>query len=88
LASSMLLFTLNRSHPGADVWGPWVQETVAAVTFPALGLLILSRRPLHPIGWLFCGAGLAGGLDHFCGEYAIYALQARPDTLPDGEVSA
>jgi hypothetical protein len=71
-----------------DVWGPWVQETVAALTFPALGLFILSRRPQHRIGWLFCLAGLAGGLDHFFGEYAIYALQTRPDTLPGGEVSA
>jgi len=33
-------------------------------------------------------AGLAGGLDHFFGEYAIYTLQAQPDTLPGGEVSA
>jgi hypothetical protein len=88
LASSLLLFVLNRSHPGVDLWGPWVQETVAAATFPALGILILSRRPQHPIGWLFCGAGLAGGLDHFFGEYAIYALQARPDSLLGGEVSA
>jgi hypothetical protein len=88
LAFALLLFALNRSHPGVDVWGPWVQETVATVTFPAIGLLILSRRPQHPIGWLFCGAGLAGGLDHFCGEYAIYALQARPDSLPGGEISA
>lgn len=88
LASSLLLFVLNRSHPGVDVWGPWVQETVAALTFPAIGILILARRPLHPIGWLFCLAGLAGGLDHFFGEYAIYALQAQPNSLPGGEISA
>ncbi len=88
LAFALLLFALNRSHPSVDVWGPWVQETVAALTFPALGLLILSRRPRHPVGWLFLWAGLAGGLDHFFGEYAIYALQARPDSLPGAEVSA
>jgi hypothetical protein len=88
LASSLLLFFLNRSHLGVDVWGPWVQETVAALTFPAIGILILLRRPQHPIGWLFLWAGLAGALDHFFGEYAIYALQVRPDPLPGGEVSA
>jgi len=88
LAFTLLLFVLNRSHPGVDVWGSWVQETVATLTFPAIGILILSRRPRHPVGWLFCGAGLAGGLDHFFGEYAIYALQARPDSLPGGEISA
>src|SRR5215216_2525675 len=58
LAFTLLLFAFNLSHPGVDIYGPWVQETVVAVTFPALGLLILSRRPPHPIGWLFCGAGL------------------------------
>jgi hypothetical protein len=88
LAFTLLLFAFNRSHPGVDVYGPWVQETVVAVTFPALGLLILSRRPQHRIGWLFCGAGLAGGLDHFCGEYAIYTQQAEPNSLPGGEISA
>jgi hypothetical protein len=88
LTFTLLLFAFNRSHPGVDVWGPWVQETVAVVAFPAIGLLILSRRPQHPIGWLFCGAGLAGGLDHFFGEYTIYALQARPDSVQGGEVSA
>ena len=88
MAFTLLLFAFNRSHPSVDVWGPWVQETVAALTFPVIGILILSRRPRHTVGWLFCWAGLAGGLDHFFGEYAIYALQAQPDSLPGGEVSA
>src|SRR5215216_4915334 len=88
LAFTLLLFAFNRSHPGVDVYGPWVQETVVAVTFPALGLLILSRRPQHPVGWLFCVAGFAAGLDHFCGEYAIYTQQAEPNSLPGGEISA
>ena len=88
LAFTLLLSAFNRSHPGVDVYGPWVQETVVAVTFPALGLLILSRRPQHSIGWLFCVAGFAAGLDHFCGEYAIYTQQAEPNSLPGGEISA
>jgi hypothetical protein len=88
LASTLLLFAFNRSHPDVDFYGPWVQDTVVAVTFPVLGLLILSRRPQHPIGWLFCWAGLAAGLNHFCGEYAIYALQSQPNSLPGGEISA
>ena len=88
LAFTLLLFAFNRSHPDVDVYGPWVQETVVAVTFPAPGLLILARRPQHPIGWLFCGAGLVAGLDHFCGEYAIYAQQVQANSLPGGEISA
>src|SRR5918997_1586007 len=88
LAPTLLLLAFNRYHSSVDVYGPWVQETVVAVTFPALGLLILSRRSEHPIGWLFCGAGLVAGLDHFCGEYAIYALQSQPNSVPGGEISA
>jgi hypothetical protein len=88
LAPTLLLFALNLFHPDVDVFGLWIQETVVAVTFPALGLLIVSRRPEHPIGWLFCGAGLVAGLDHFCGEYAIYALLVQPNTLPAGQAAA
>ena len=88
LAPTLLLFALNLLNPDVDVFGLWVQETVVAVTFPALGLLIISRRPEHPIGWLFCGAGLVAGLDHFCGEYAIYALLAQPNSLPAGQAAA
>ena len=38
LAFTLLLFAFDRSHPSVDVYGPWIQETVVAVTFPALGL--------------------------------------------------
>jgi hypothetical protein len=88
LAASLLLLTLNLSHPGVHVYDLWVQETVVAATFPALGLFIAFHRPEHPVGWLFCVAGLVGGVDHFCGEYATYALLAQPGSLPAGEAAA
>jgi transposase len=44
VAFTLPLFAFNRSHPDVDIYGPWVQETVVAMTFPALGFLILSRR--------------------------------------------
>jgi hypothetical protein len=89
LALTFLLFTLNLLHPGVEVdpiW--WIQGTVVGVTFPALGLLLASRRPEHPIGWLFCAAGLLEGLDLFCGEYSHYALLAQPGSLPGGQAAA
>jgi hypothetical protein len=66
----------------------WIESTVPAVTFPPLGLLLASRRPEHPIGWLLCAFGLLEGLDHFCGEYSVYALQAEPGSLPAGQAAA
>jgi hypothetical protein len=88
LAPTLLLFTSNLFNPEVEVYGLWVQGTFVGVIFPAIGLFLVSRRPEHPIGWLFCAAGLVVGLDHFCGEYAIYALLAQPGSLPAGQAAA
>jgi len=88
LAPTLLLFTLNLFNPEVEVNGIWVQGTFGGVIYPAIGLFLASRRPEHPIGWLFCAAGLVVGLDHFCGEYAIYALLAHPGSLPAGQAAA
>jgi hypothetical protein len=88
LAPTLLLFTSNLFNPEVEVYGLWVEGTFVGVFFPAIGLFLVSRRPEHPIGWLFCAAGLVVGLDHFCGEYAIYALLAQPGSLPAGQAAA
>jgi hypothetical protein len=88
LALTFLFFALNLLHPGVKVDPFWIQTTVVSVSYPALGLLLASRRPEHPIGWLFCAAGLVVGLEQFCGEYAIYALLAHPGSLPGGQAAA
>ena len=87
-ALSLLLLALNRSQPDSHIFDLWVQGTVIAVTCSMVGVLIASRRPDHPIGWLFCVVGFLVGVDHFCGEYAIYALLTQPDPLPGGQVSS
>jgi hypothetical protein len=88
LAPTLLLFTSNLFNPEVEVYGIWVQGIFGGVIYPAIGLFLVSRRPEHPIGWLFCAAGLIVGLDHFCGEYAIYTLLAHPDSLPAGQAAA
>jgi hypothetical protein len=88
LALSLLLLALSLSYPGVRVFDLLVPEAVKAVSFSTLGVLIVPRRPKHPIGWLFCALGLLAGLDLFCGVYAIYALLAEPGSLLGGEVSA
>jgi hypothetical protein len=83
-----LLVLLNLSHPDVPIYDYWVHATVIAVAFSTVGSLIASRRPEHPVGWLFCTIGFLVGVDHFCGEYAIYALLAAPGSLPAGEAAA
>src|SRR3712207_634199 len=62
----------------------WPELTVLAIGYSVIGAIIASRLPNHPIGWICCAIGLIAAVDHFGGEYAVYALQARPDALPGG----
>jgi hypothetical protein len=84
----LLLLVLCWTRPGVNIFDYWVETTAIAVSFSTVGALIASRRPGHPVGWLFCAIGALAGIDHFCGEYATYALLAQPGSLPAGEAVA
>jgi hypothetical protein len=86
-ALGLLFLALNRSHPGGPTYELAFQGTVMVVAWSAVGVLIASRRPAHPIGWLFSALGLLSGVQLFCGEYAIYALVVERGALPGGQVS-
>jgi len=47
-----------------------------------VGLLVASRRPRHPVGWLFLALGLSVALSGAMDDYAAYGLLARPGTRP------
>jgi hypothetical protein len=64
-----------------------VGRAASILAFPAVGLFILSRRPGHPIGWLFCLANLGWALNNCAGSYARYALVSNPGSLPAGGVA-
>jgi hypothetical protein len=52
------------------------------LVFPLVGLIIFTRRPEHPIGWLFCLSQIGWALNNFANGFGMYALHARPDLLP------
>jgi hypothetical protein len=56
--------------------------------FPTVGALIASRHPRNPIGWMFCGTGVALGAAFNALLYADYALFVRSGELPGAEVAA
>ena len=87
-ALGLLLLALNRSHPGVPVFEFGFRSTVIVASCSTVGVVIASRRPAHPIGWLFSALGLLGGVHLFCGEYAIYALVVERGSLPGGGVAA
>jgi hypothetical protein len=87
-ALGLLFLALNRSHPGGPTYEFAFQGTVMVAACSSVGVLIASRRPAHPIGWLFSALGLSSGVQLFCGEHAIYALAVeRGALLPGGQVS-
>jgi hypothetical protein len=83
-ALTFILIALNVSlNTPAYVF--WPELTSIAVGYSVIGAVIASRLPNHPIGWICCATGLIAAIDHFGGEYAVYALLALPHSLPGGE---
>ncbi len=46
----------------------WLNLTVLSVGYSAIGAIIASRLPNHPIGWICCAIGFIAAVDHFAGE--------------------
>ena len=87
-ALSLLISALNLSHLEAHVYSYWLGNAVLAVSSSIIGAIIASRLPANPVGWLFCAAACIIAVAYLSAEYAIYALLARPHSLPAGEALA
>jgi hypothetical protein len=86
-ALSLLLLVLNRYHPNAPTFEWWLGNSTIVVDV-TVGAIVASRRPENPVGWLLCLAGVTVSTNSFASQYAIYALLARPGSLPGGEALA
>src|SRR5215210_7205617 len=82
-ALCFLLIALNLSL-NTPAYFFWPELTTLAIGYSVIGAIIASHLPIHPIGWICCAIGIIAAVDHFGGEYAVYALQAHPDTLAGG----
>jgi hypothetical protein len=83
-ALDFLLIALNVSF-NTPAYVFWPELTSLAVGYSVIGAIIASRLPNHPIGWICCAIGLVAAVDHFAGEYALYALLAQPHPLLGGK---
>ena len=86
-ALSLLLLAMNLSHPNTHIFDWWLGNTFVVIDV-TVGAIVASQRPENPVGWLLCLSGVAVSTSSFTSEYAIYALLARPDSLPAGEALA
>jgi hypothetical protein len=87
-ALSLLLLALNWTDPSAHVYNFWVENAILATIFSTVGAVVASRRPDHPVGWLFCAIGFMGGLRLFGAWYVTYTLLMQNGTLLGGWVAA
>src|SRR5215212_6226668 len=87
-ALALLLLALILSHPHTHTFDDWLDSTLNAVFYSSVGAIVASRRPENLVGWLLCLWALSESISHFSAQYAIYALLARPDSLPAGEAFA
>ena len=91
IIGSVVLAYLDRhaSLPaGQQTWGfSYTFGEAVNIAVPAVGLVLASRRPANPIGWLFLAAGAALGLGAFWSAYGLRALSAAPGSLPAGRAA-
>ena len=65
-----------------------VLNNVVNIAATGFGILLASRQPRNPIGWLFLAAGFALGVSGFGTAYGLHALVADPGSLPAGRAAA
>jgi hypothetical protein len=56
-----------------------------AASFAVVGVLVASRRPRNPIGWLFLAFAVVAAFAVSADRYASYALVEHPGSLPGGD---
>jgi hypothetical protein len=71
-----LWLVVHRPVAGAVGYGYWREGMVNGLAFATVGVVITIRRPEHPVGWLFLGAGLVSAIGLATGEFAAAYLAA------------
>lgn len=82
---------IRRAIPWASFAVALVSSSLAALLLPSdayvlflvmafasVGLVLVTRRPAHPVGWLFSGFGLTFGLSVLANAYGTVGLAAEP----------
>ena len=80
-----MLLTVHYGFPGAPAYDYWRETTILPAVYATLGLIIATRRPRHPVGWLLIGFGVVGSIQLVAGQYGALAgaadLPGRPHAL-------
>jgi hypothetical protein len=74
----------------AEQGGMWIYVTFTAfvLTFSTVGVLIVTRQPGNPIGWLLVACAVGYALAGLTNAYSSYGLHTRPGELPGVPLAA
>jgi hypothetical protein len=90
-ALAALLFAagvaLSLASVGLRTKATWALVPAIIAGFSIVGVLIASRQPRNPIGWLFCGIGVAGSLMSLSRGYAEFWLDGQAASTTLGETA-
>jgi hypothetical protein len=84
LTMALVVVTRSVSRSPYDQWYLIWLRVSGDLAFTSVGLIIASRRPANPLGWLLLFFGLSLSANEFLRAYAEYTLFYRPGTLPAG----
>ena len=65
-----------------------IPPSLAALTAGLVGVVLASRRPRHPVGWLLLTLGLCLATSGAAAGYVPYGLVVRPGVLPAAHLVA
>jgi hypothetical protein len=68
-----MLLVVHYRFPGVPAYYYWRESSLQPTAYAVLGLVIATRRPRHPIGWLLMGLGVIGSIQLVAGQYATLA---------------
>ena len=74
---------LPESAFGFKGWG-----LILGSAFAVAGVLIASRVPSNPIGWVLLAAGVGTAVQEFAQQYSQYGLYHAPGSVPRADVAA
>ena len=90
LAGFVFLTLGPGRHLPSDLFGGAAGAAflLMGLAFAAVGAIVATRLPEHPIGWIFCATGLLWSVGLFGYEYARYGLYGTSERLPGAAAGA
>ena len=86
IVASLIIMYLDRGVPlPEDVTEgdlSYGLDVLVNIFVPIIGVVLATRRPESPIGWMFLIAGFFLGLGSFTQQYALRGLIVEPGSLP------